>query len=144
MLPAPVTKGRSTLSPQSPSALQSRLIQKVHHIGCIRLIFCVFSSSVISSTNMNPLQPPQFFFFFPAHLIRLPYLLYCLVMSKIIHAVIFKQLSCFLRKFYIAYLKRPRHGHLCIVSLMPDLVADAQDLFDMLLVYEMKIGRAHV
>ena len=26
---------------QSPSTSQSRLIRKVHHIGCIRLIFCV-------------------------------------------------------------------------------------------------------
>ena len=35
---------------QSPSALQSRLIRKVHHIGCIRLIFCVFSIGNASPT----------------------------------------------------------------------------------------------
>ena len=33
---------------QSPSALQSRLIRKVHHIGCIRLIFCVCCSISMS------------------------------------------------------------------------------------------------
>ena len=33
---------------QSPSALQSCLIRKVHHIGCIRLIFCVCCSISMS------------------------------------------------------------------------------------------------
>ena len=35
---------------QSPSASQSRLIRKMHHIGCIRLIFCVFPIGSISPT----------------------------------------------------------------------------------------------
>ena len=43
MLPAPVTKGRKT-------TLQSHPIRKMHHIGCIRLIFCVFSIGSVSPT----------------------------------------------------------------------------------------------
>ena len=35
---------------QSPSALQSRLIRKMHHIGCIRLIFYVHPIRNVSPT----------------------------------------------------------------------------------------------
>ena len=35
---------------QSPSASQSRLIRKMHHIGCIRLIFWVHPIGSVSPT----------------------------------------------------------------------------------------------
>ena len=54
---------------QSPSVLQSRLIRKVHHIGCIRLIFCVCCSISMSLLlqrcffNIHEFQNPSSFLF---------------------------------------------------------------------------------